>query len=136
MGNRVVKFRGKRIDNGEWVYGAYMAHDCGGHTIFNQNLRDGTLQGFEVVPETVGQYIGLKDKNGVEICEGDIITTDLERPYLIVEYINGAFMLNCNDGLEDYYDMFFSTSEEPKETYKYGEVIGNITDNPELMEEQ
>ena len=79
------------------------------------------------------QYTGLKDKNGNEIYEGDIITTDLERPYLIVEYRNGAFMLNCNDGLEDYYDIFFGTSEEPKEVYKYGEVIGNIYENPELM---
>ncbi len=81
------------------------------------------------------QYTGLKDKNGKEIYEGDIITTDLERYYLIVEYRNGAFMLNCNDGEEDYYDIFFGTSEEPKKVYKYGEVIGNIYENPELLKE-
>lgn len=79
------------------------------------------------------QYTGMKDKNGKEIYEGDIVTTDLERNYLIVEYRNGAFMLNCNDGLEDYYDIFFATSDEPTEIYKYGEVVGNIYENPEML---
>ncbi len=132
---RKIKFRGKRLD-GRWIYGDLWhrpyAKDC--VTIVSFMEDTGTTGGLEVIPETVGQYTGLKDKNGKEIYEGDIITTDLERPYLIVEYRNGAFMLNCNDGLEDYYDIFFGTSEEPTEVYKYGEVIGNIYETPELLE--
>ena len=131
---REIKFRGKRLD-GRWIYGDLWhrpyAKDC--VTIVSFMEDTGTTGGLEVIPETVGQYTGLKDKNGKEIYEGDIITTDLERPYLVVEYRNGAFMLNCNDGLEDYYDIFFATSEDPKEVYKYGEVIGNIYENPELI---
>ena len=146
---REIKFRGKRVDNGEWAYGCfaefvnYLDGDTKpGIQVTNQvpSGFDRMIPAFEtelvgVIPETVGQYTGLFDKNGVEIYEGDIITTDLERPYLIVEYRNGAFMLNCNDGLDDYYDVFFGTSEESKEVYKYGEVIGNIH-NPELMGEK
>ena len=140
---REIHFRGKRVDNGNWVYGypiivSYKAwiKDINDTTtnprILAQDFAD--FRCVEVEKETVGQDTGLKDRHGVDIYEGDIITTDLERPYLIVEYRNGAFMLNCNDGLDDYYDIFFGTSEEPKEVYKYGEVIGNIHDNPELME--
>lgn len=75
----------------------------------------------------------MTDKNGKKIFEGDYISTDLKRPYNIVVFRNGTFMLNCNDGDEDYYDMLFplsdilGTEEHFKNNYD-GEVIGNIHD--------
>ena len=75
---------------------------------------------------------GLKDKNGKEIYEGDIISTDLERPFNIVVFRNGAFMFQCHDNGKDYYDYMFSVDEE-FDYWKFGEVIGNIYENPELL---
>ena len=127
---REILFRGKRIDNGEWVYGAYMAHDYDGHTIFNQNLEDGTLQGFEVIPETVGQYTGLKDNNGVKIFEGDIFRDD--EYFVIVKYfVDGGFSVDYRmpgGRWINYGELYYYLKD-----YEC-KVIGNIHDNPELLE--
>lgn len=134
---REILFRGKRKNDGKWVYGFYeRTWLTNGEVIavildveepFRMQISH------EVIPETVGQYTGLTDKNGKRIFEGDIVSTDITRPYNIVEFRDGCFMFNCNDGGEDYYDIMLPILREPQTQYEYGEVIGNIHDNPELM---
>jgi hypothetical protein len=130
---REIRFRGKRKDNGEWVYGYLIGNDVivGNIVEFNVEYFN-TEFWYKVDPETVGQYTGLHDRNGREIYKGDIISTDLDRPYNIVVFRNGAFMFQCHDNGKDYYDYMFSVDEE-SDRWEYGEVIGNIYDTPELL---
>jgi uncharacterized phage protein (TIGR01671 family) len=70
--NRQILFRGKRTDNGEWVEGFLIIEASGQHCI-HSTLDDGTKIAWEVIPESVGEFIGLHDKNGNKIFEGDVI---------------------------------------------------------------
>ena len=129
---REILFRGKRTDNGEWTYGSPIFQD--GYVLIRfWNSEEFEFEEYLVSPESVSAFTGLTDKNGKKIFEGDIVSTDIKRPYLIVEFRDGCFMFNCNDGGEDYYDIMLPICKEPHEEYRYGEVIGNIHDNPELL---
>lgn len=120
---REILFRGKRIDNGEWVYGFYIEsskeHHLGKRSLIVTGDRSTTYVGkefVEVIPETVGQYTGLKDKNDIKIFEGDIGKTRRGGEYEVIFDGLGWKFKNING-----YPRPWSTSNG-----KSVEIIGNI----------
>lgn len=118
---REYVFRGKRIDTKEWVYGGIVTDDPKGAQIVRWNSFGlGYLETYVVDPDTVGQYTGLTDKNGVKIFEGDVVAFGTGRPHE-VKFADGSF----------YMEGTAITIHHADKTV----VIGNIHDNPELLEE-
>ena len=119
---REILFRGKRMDNGEWVWG-FLA--------FDGVSEDYYIYDREVDPDTVGQYTGLQDKNGKRIFEGDICRNTKTGEIVSVKWHGtmAGFVWRRreeNSNLSDFGELF-------RVHDKY-EVIGNIHDNPELMD--
>lgn len=133
-------YRAKRIDNGEWVQGGLLCHDADAATIFNQNPADGSLQGFEVDPTTICQCTGLKDKNGNLIWENDVVHNG---NYFVVKWNLSCarfdFSLNNSHNIPvgRWEPMIIDWKNSDFKEYRNNidfEVIGNIFDNPELLE--
>lgn len=123
---REIKFRGKRLDNGEWVVGSYIEAENRDRSIAHQIIPyKAGLVVREVDPATVGQYTGLKDKNGKEIYEGDILL-DESGTYAVVGYSMGAFYVDFGEGFDLQY---FAEC-----IHEICEVVGNVHDDPELLE--
>lgn len=135
---REILFRGKRVDNGEWATGYYVQANCHWHKhgIHKDWLVESAAANggwfvvhnrSAVVPKTVGQYTGIKDKNGRRIFDGDIvrITERGRSANGMVAFKNdypGGWLVVHND----------ASCSLPMRTCV--EVIGNIYDNPELLE--
>ena len=134
--NRTIKFRGKSADNGKWITGYYY-HECGNTYIVEdrQSLSETSRNvPYVVIPETVGQFTGLLDKDGKEIYEGDILHTitfgfNPEEYTAIILYRNCSFQLSNGRNL-----FYFGQSDLTKMDDTI--VIGNIHDNPELIKEE
>lgn len=138
---REILFRGK-TKKGEWIYGFYMNE--GVKDIIVDTTRGSLGFGLEVDGETVGQYTGLVDKNGTKIFEGDIVKfTDTtfwysqiggvcfdKGSFCILYELYGQKQLHRIGKTDKWQDMGASGTT----TYSY-KVIGNIYDNPELLEE-
>ena len=128
---REILFRGKCVCDGEWVYGFLVILANGVCSIIPRDAEQWSIseynKAFAVIPETVGQYTSLKDKNGKWIFEGDIIKATYRGNYgryaFAVVFDEGRFALRKN-----------GVAVEMNDGYR-PEVIGNIHDNPELLKD-
>jgi len=155
---REILFRGKQVNNGEWVYGFYCHYDD-----IEDNGKDDCdyivekhngdhFPFVKVTPETVSQYTGLTDKNGKKIFEGDIRKYTRKNWHEPLSSQNGTDLIGF---LEIYYDDTCATFkykhydenckllgsgflllEDSRAEENIIEIIGNVYDNPELLEER
>lgn len=138
---RKILFRGKRVNNDEWAYGAYCHYDDddvleAGKDSCDYIIEKHNGQNFPFIcvsAETIGQYTGMDDLNGTKIFEGDIIEYETSYSRIkrraVIEYGMGCFTARYDDLNTPALDLVFDNA--------YGDgvvVIGNIYDNPELLE--
>ena len=132
---REILFRGKRVDNGEWIQGDIVQFPV--HGVVRIVEQEPSYKDAEVDSDTVGQYTGLTDKNGRKIFEGDIIHLEYSQVFFGGEYFGeytaevsykeGCFItdgINNGDEIETPLSGFDNDEVE---------IIGNIHDNPELL---
>ena len=120
---RQIKFRAQDIASNKWLYGD-LRHHKDDVCIFEQ----GGTKGEQVKRDTVGQFTGLRDINGKDIYEGDILDVNYadEESYLEVRFVRGVFAFLWDGDLDDEFPCNAPTHE-------WAKVIGNIYDNPELI---
>ena len=145
---REILFRGKRVDSGEWVQGCLVFIEASNvkttdgkinksvccitkpYFPFEITVNDADnldLALYRIIPETVGQYTGLTDKNGKKIFEGDIVDILTENGEIgVIAYNDGGFLVEADTFCVTFQDNINGTDVE---------IIGNIHDNPELLEE-
>ena len=117
---RTIKLRGKEYKTGKWIYFNIYIEDPFEHDYIHivKHLW------VDINPETVGQFIGLKDKNGEEIFEGDIL--DFSGIITEVRFVQGVFVFLVNGNLDE---------RLCGRTDLFAKIIGNIHENPDILKE-
>ena len=143
---REILFRGKRVDNGEWIEGFFAKSGDKTFILIASDIAFGYVTMKEVLSETIGQYTGLTDKNGKKIFKGDILQG---YQYLSEGHFNYyaevVYFENCpafglytfkNPNLDTVNGIFSGNTEFMEDwESKNWEIIGNIHDNPEMLED-
>jgi uncharacterized phage protein (TIGR01671 family) len=130
---REILFRGKRTDNGKWIEGMPCSDLKGGVDAIQSNLGGGI---FDIYPESLGQYTGLTDKNGIKVFEGDIVRLDedVKMAFRVsdgeVMYCRGGFHVGTSDLLRSL------NAIASCDWVLRGEVVGDIHDNMELLKKE
>ena len=135
---RTINFRGKRIVNGDWIYGDLFREiaftptgrkkksEYSGFWAIQTETPDG-IKSYSVDTETVGQFTSLYDRNKKEIYEGDILKfADDDTGLIEVRFVRGVFAFLWQGDLDD--EMPINAP-----THEWATVVGNIHDNPELL---
>lgn len=145
--NREILFRGKSIGAGEWLYGYLFNYGLTAPSnvpCISVCVPTSWKEAYNLYaahPDTIGQYTGLKDKNGKKIFEGDVVhikgdgyggTKVGKDYYRVVTFHEGAFCLSIEDGV--HYPVHTPIYEHRDSLNIVNwDVVGNITDNPKLI---
>ena len=128
---REIKFRAKKLLGGVWIYGDLVRNTSGSFAIVPAwGDKYMAFDNYEVDPNTVGQFTGLKDKNGKEIYDSDIVKTKYGRMCVVAWFCSSAYIGFDMKPIESKHpypsacDLYLSDNLE---------VIGNIYDNPEYL---
>ena len=127
---REIKFRAKTIDTGEWLYGCLQVPRKEGGRYY---MWDASMWQRQVDPETIGEFTSLKDRNGNDIYEGDIISFDygdgepVSEDLIEVRFVRGVFAFLWNGDLDD-------ECSVSSPTHEWAIVKGNIHDNPDMLQ--
>lgn len=146
--SEIREYRGMRTDNGEWVYGAYVAYNWhsttedGDQEISGVVVEEANIISYAdeclwvaVIPQTVGQAIGKNDKNGKKVFEGDIVKDFI--PFNVT--CNGQKLYKENTYIVEYdnekccFKPFCERDHHGEPIIEECVVIGNVYDNPELL---
>ena len=136
---RIIKFRGKDIKTGEFVFGDLETRPREDFMVIHQYHEDGSYKSqVKVDPDTVGQFTGLKDRDGKDIYEGDIIGVKAKSDDSTILHLvffddsEGRFKAGLN-GTQDRHDFGCCGLDDERWTHSKT-IISNIYDHPELLE--